>query len=179
MISYVIILIVAFVAWRYRRVLGLSKQWDQHGRAQAEDLAAKLGWTNRQGGPRTSAPQARQPVPVRARPTSFYPKIDTSRLPTAVAIGALFAIIVVGLDLQGYSILSFLIGIVVGPIAGGLYVRSRWWLLVAPAVAIIVGAGGEIGALFVAFPVAALAYAGIRADIAGWLARLNAQPDES
>jgi hypothetical protein len=49
--------------------------------------------------------------------------------------------------------------------------------LVAPAVAIIVGAGGEIGPLFVVFPVAALAYAGIRADVVGWLARLNAEPE--
>jgi hypothetical protein len=174
---FLVILTIAFIAWRYRRILGLDQRWDQHGRAHADDLAQRLGWTTRKttGGGTTNSSN----VPVTTRPVerSFYPKIDTSRLPPSLAVGALVGIIVVALDIQGMSLLSFVVGILIGPFAGGVYLRSRWWLLVAPGVAIVVGAGGEIGPLIVAFPVAAIAYVGTRTDVAAWIARLNAEPD--
>jgi hypothetical protein len=174
---FLVIVTIAFIAWRYRRALGLGQHWDQHGRAHAEDLAQRLGWSTQRTTDR-SAPGTKK-VPVTTRPTerSSFPKLDTSRLPASLAAGALVGIIVVALDIQGMSLISFAIGILIGPFAGGVYVRSRWWLLVAPAVAIVVGAGGEIGPIIVAFPVAAIAFAGIRTDIAAWIARLNADPD--
>jgi hypothetical protein len=174
---FLIVVTVAFIAWRYRRALGLDQRWDQHGRTHAEDLAQRLGWTTRKTNGRSPADPTRAPVAVNSPGRSFYPRLDTSRLPTSLAIGALVGIIAVALDVQGLSLLSFLIGILVGPFAGGTYVRSRWWILVAPAVAIVVGAGGELGPLVVAFPVAAIAYGGIRSDVAGWIARLNAEAD--
>lgn len=174
---FLIIVTIAFIAWRYRRVLGLDQRWDQHGRAHADDLAQRLGWSTRKATVRRATGSHKVPVTTRPAERSFYPRLDTSRLPASLAVGALVGIVVVALDIQGMSLLSFAIGILVGPFAGGVYVRSRWWLLVAPAVAIVVGAGGEIGPLIVAFPVAAIAYAGLRTDVAAWIARLNAEPD--
>jgi hypothetical protein len=174
---FLIIVTIAVIAWRYRRVLGLDQRWSQHGRPHADDLAQRLGWTTRKANVRAPDRSAKVPVGLSSPDRSFYPRLDTSRLPASMAIGALVGTVVVALDIQGFSLLSFVIGILIGPFAGGAYVRSRWWLLVAPAVAIVVGAGGELGPLVVAFPVAALAYGGIRTDVAGWIARLNAEPD--
>ncbi len=172
-----IIVTIAFLAWRYRRVLGLDQRWDQHGRTHADDLAQRLGWTTRRSSDRPPAGSAKAPVVANSPDRSFFPRLDTSRLPTSLAIGALEGIIVVALDIQGFSLLAFILGILIGPFAGGTYLRSRWWLLVAPAVAIVVGAGGELGPLVVAFPVAAIAYGGIRTDVAAWIARLNAETE--
>jgi hypothetical protein len=177
--SILILLAVGLLAWRYRQVLGLDQRWDRHGRAHAEDLAAKLGWTNRQSG--NGAPTS-QPAPkVQDAPSyrSLVPRVDISRLSNSVAVGAAVAVVVFALDLQGYSLLAFLIGIVIGPYFGGAYLRSRWWLLVAPVVAIVAGAGGELGLPVVALPVAVIAYLGIRSDVAGRVARWNAETKES
>jgi hypothetical protein len=175
---FVTIVVIALVAWRYRRALGLSKRWDEFGRDHAGDLAARLGWSNRKGpGGPTRASTARTAV-ARSTRRSFFPRFDTRRLPVALVVGACEAVIVLGLDLGGHDFLSFVVGIVVGPFIGGVYVRSYWWLLVAAVAAIVVGAGGEIGPLLVAVPVAAIGYVGIRTDVAGWIARLNAEPDE-
>lgn len=109
---------------------------------------------------------------------SYLPKIDSSRLPTALAIGVLVAVVALGLELQGFSLLASLVAILIGPFFGGTYVRSWWWPLVASVTAVIVGAGGELGLLIVAVPVAAIAYAGIRTDVAARIARWNAEPED-
>jgi hypothetical protein len=89
------------------------------------------------------------------------------------------ATVVVALDIQGFSFLSFLVGMVVGPLAGGVFARTRWWLLIAPLIAVVVGAGQGIGMWIVAGAVAAIAYAGLRLDVAGWLARFDADSEQS
>jgi hypothetical protein len=171
--SILVILAIVFLAWRYRRSLGLDQRWDRYGRSYADELSEKLGWSTRRGG--NPAPDATVKTPVTPGPERhpFLPTLDTTRLPTAVAAGVLVAIIAVALDVQGWSLLASLVGIVIGPFAGGTYIRSRWWVLVAPAVAVVVGAGGELSPLFVAVPVAAIAYGGIRTDVGAWLARLD------
>jgi len=174
----VVVLVIGVVAWRYRRVLGLGKGWDGSGRDQVDDLAARLGWSNREAPGRPTQTRARPSLDSGPRSRSFYPAISTRRLPIALAIGVVEGIVVVDLDLGGHTFLAFLAGIVVGPFLGGLYVRSLWWPVVAALVAIVVGAGGEIGTLLVAIPVASIGYAGIRTDAAGWIARLNAETDD-
>lgn len=168
---------MSLVSWRYRRILGLSDQWDRHGAERVDDLAAKLGWSrpvNR------SQPNSgtRRPMPATSPAKSgwgaYLPNINGERLPAALAIGALDGIIAVGLDVQGFSILSTIVGMVLAPYLGGLYLRSKWWLLIAPLVAFVTGTVGELGTLITAVPVVAIAYAGIKTDLVGWLARMDA-----
>lgn len=169
--------IMSLVSWRYRRVLGLSDQWDRHGAERIDDLAAKLGWSRPTTRPQPGS-ATRLPVPVttstRSGWSAYLPNINGERLPAALAIGALDGIIAIGLDIQGFSILSTIVGMVIAPYVGGIYLRTKWWLLVAPFVAFITGAAGEFGTLITAVPVAAIAYAGIKTDLAGWLARVDA-----
>ncbi|MEA2594489.1 MAG: hypothetical protein QOF01_958 [Thermomicrobiales bacterium] len=178
MVPFLTILTVAVLVWRYRKVLGLDKRWDQSGRSSADDLAARLGWSSQRGAQRPAAASTKPAGSTGAVVRSYLPKIDSSRLPTALAIGVLVAVVALGLELQGFSLLASLVAILIGPIFGGTYVRSWWWPLVASVTAVIVGAGGELGLLIVAVPVAAIAYAGIRTDVAARIARWNAEPED-
>jgi len=175
----VVILVVAFLAWRYRKMLGLDQRWDRHGRVYTEELASKLGWTTGQKVDRKPTAPARPPFQSQAHRRSLLPTPDSSRLPVAVATGIVVATVVVALDIQGFSFLSLLVGMVVGPLAGGVFTRTRWWLLVAPLIAVVVGAGQGMGLWIVAGAVAAIAYAGLRFDVASWLARLYSDSEQS
>jgi hypothetical protein len=66
------------------------------------------------------------------------------------------------LRLAGFTTLSFAAGLVAGPFIGGLLIRSGWWAVVAGAVGSSLVAGGEIRPLYVAVPVAVIAYTGVR-----------------
>ncbi|HEY7036216.1 MAG TPA: hypothetical protein VH482_33110 [Thermomicrobiales bacterium] len=178
MALFLTIVVIVYLAWRYRRVLGLDKRWDGFGRQQASDLAASLGWgTRREPTAQPPAP-ARQPQTSRPARQGMFPKIDSRRLPVTIAAGIVEAIVVIGLDLAGHSLLSFLAAAVIGPFLGGLYVRSLWWPLIAALVAIVVGAGGEMSPLVVTVPVAIFGYVGARSDVAGWFSRLFAEPED-
>jgi hypothetical protein len=85
------------------------------------------------------------------------------------------AIVVVGLESQGFAFLASIVALAIGPFCGGLYVRSRWWVLVAPLIAVVVGAGGKLGSWAVALAVAAIAYGGTRPEVRSWLARWTAE----
>jgi hypothetical protein len=167
--------IMSLVSWRYRRILGLSDQWDRHGGERVEDLAAKLGWSRSTSGSRPGSGTKRSvPASSNSGWNAYLPNINGERLPAALAVGAIAGIIAVGLDVQGFSILSTIVGMAVAPYLGGVYLRSKWWLLIAPLVAFVTGSAGELGTLITAVPVAAIAYAGIKTDLAGWIARLDA-----
>jgi hypothetical protein len=170
-----LLVIMSVVAWRYRRILGMPAEWDRFGSDRAEDLAAKMGWSRPTAEKRPGAVSSR-PVPASSRSGwgALLPNINGERLPATLAVGVLDGVIAVGLDVQGFSILSTIVGMVVAPFLGGVYLRSKWWMLVAPFVAFVTGSAGEFGTLISAVPVAAIAYAGIKTDLFGWLARMNA-----
>jgi hypothetical protein len=173
------LVVIAFVAWRYRRVLGLGKRWHDFDRDRAVDRATRLGWSSRG---QTAGDPTRRPVPhngaSRGPQPGFLPSYNSRYLPAALAAGVVESAIVLGLDLAGHDVLSLMTGLLLGPFVGGLIVRSLWWPLVAALVAVVVGAG-ELGTSVIALPVAAIGYAGVRADFAAWLARLNADADDS
>jgi hypothetical protein len=171
------LLIVGFIVWRYRQVLGLDKTWDRYGREHADELATRLGWRDGRRSPRPGL--TRQATVDRAAPSrSLLSYVDGRRLPAALTAGALEALVIVGLELQNYTFLASLTSLLVGPFVGGAYLRTRWWMLVAAAIAVIVGAGGRLGPVVVALPVAVIAYAGIRTDLRAVIARWNAATDE-
>jgi hypothetical protein len=170
-----IIVAIGFLAWRYRKVLGLNKMWDQHGRAQAQDLAAQLGWSRQQQRTEKRDAAGRSSISSASPRRSFVPQLDSRRLPAALAVGAVVAVMGLGLELGGHSLLASLVFLFVGPFAGGLYVRSRWWVLIAAALAVMVGAGGRVGGVLVGLAVAAIAYGATRMDAKAWLARWNAE----
>ena len=174
MVAFLTILTIAFVAWRYRKMLGLDKTWDRYGREQADDLAARMGWRGRNGPTSTTAGAGRPATPQVLPRRSFLPQIDSSRLPAALTVGAVEAVVIVGLEIQGFSFFSSIVALLVGPFIGGAYLRSRWWMVVAAMIAVVVGAGGRLSPFIVALPVAAMAYAGIRADVRAWISRWDA-----
>lgn len=178
MVPLISVVVIAFVAWQYRRVLDLSKRRDGFGPDYARDLASRLGWTNPTDAVSLAIGSQSNGGPAQAPQRSSIPTIDRRRLPAALAIATAQAVVVLALYVSGHELLAVFVGIVIGPFLGGIYVRSLWWLPMTALMAIAVGAGVRVTPLLVAVPVAAIGYAGIRTDIAGWIARLNAKPQE-
>jgi hypothetical protein len=90
------------------------------------------------------------------------PTLDGSLLPRALAVGVGFGVVGLGLHVAGYDTLVLALGLVVGPFAGGLFVRSRWWILVAVATGVPLAASDELRPALVVLPVALVAYVGTR-----------------
>src|SRR5262245_60340945 len=103
LIPLLTIILLGFVAWRYRRVLGFDKRSDGLGRQRANDLAASLGWGNRREPVRQTPLSARQSPTVDQPGHAFFPKLDSRRLPVTIVAGIVEAIVVIGLDLAGHS----------------------------------------------------------------------------
>lgn len=93
-----------------------------------------------------------------------FPTIDNRLLTRALAGGVVLGLISGGLQLAGLTLLAYVVGLGVGPFTGGVLLRTRWWVLVAAIVSVIIGAGGEIRALYIALPVAMIAYLGVRME---------------
>ncbi len=93
------------------------------------------------------------------------PPFDPSRLPIALVVGVVVALIAAALEMMGHTILSQLAGLAIGPFVGGIAVRSYWWVfVVAPGIAALIGAGAGITSVLVAIPVIAIAYGGVRVE---------------
>jgi hypothetical protein len=90
------------------------------------------------------------------------PTVDDRLLPRALAVGVGLGIAGMGLHLAGYYTLGLALGLVVGPFAGGLAVRSSWWVIVAVATAVPLAASDDLRPAVVALPVALVAYVGTR-----------------
>lgn len=93
-----------------------------------------------------------------------FPSVDSRLLPGALIAGVVLGVITGGLQFAGQTVLAYIVGLGIGPFAGGVLLRTRWWVLVAAIVSVVIGAGGEIRAFYVAVPVALIAFIGVRLD---------------
>ena len=148
----VVLVAIGFVAWRYRRFFG----FEPADRGRPERLPE-----------RADGAQATRPW--------WLPTIDSKHLPAALLAGGCVAAAGITLDLLTHPILAQAAVLVVGPITGGMVVRSRWWPIVAAAVATVAGGGGRLGPLVVALPVAVIAYGSVRFDWRGLFERWTAE----